>query len=1005
MNFFEFSRMKSDLFPKIFIILVFLILSAHVGWSTHLRAGQITATRLDCNSLTFRITITVYTNTIDTNVLFGGDDDILDFGDGSDPDGDGRPGMLVPEQPNREGAGLPPGVAYATFTIDWTYSGNSTYTISYSEPNRNRGVVNMDESGDTRFYLETQVSLDPYFGCNKFTPILQVAPIDVACTNVAWFHNPGAADLDGDSLSYEMLIPFRARNSTVVNYRAPNDPSFYDDFAHGDETGTKAATFGFDVEKKDGTLKWDAPGSPGEYNIAFLIKEWRQIDGEWVVIGFVRRDMQILVEECENNRPDLIVPERLCVVAGKSIEKTIFGIDPDNDNVKIEAFSEILVKNFPSHATVSVDPNNPDAENVYQPSVPPAEVFFKWDTKCEHIKDQDYQVVFKISDKPAQGPSLVTFKTWQIRVVGPPPVLKTATEVDESVTITWDPYACANAEVMQIWRRVNSIDYPLDTCITGMPPNLGYELIATQDIDDPPTFTDTNNGKGLAGGAVYCYRLVAVFPLPKGGESLVSNEVCEEILADEPVITNVTIDETDDDAGKITVKWVAPFENTGSYSTPFKYRLFRSEGFNQSTITELSLADNEQTSFTDAGLNTRDLVYNYQVLALDADNDIIDTSAVASSVRVEAQSLLNSIQLNWSAQVPWSIQSAGFPHSIYRIVATEDDLPVSLADFGQDPVAPFTQVDVTSEGLTFLDDIELEEGKLYCYIVETLGTYGNDDPAIASLEPFHNFSQVVCSQPGDETKPCKPDAPIGPQFDCDNPSADAESQRRVQCDVNIFSNEITWTKTDDPDCGANDIAYYLIYYSKTSNGTFVALQDENNEPVKVFGTSYKHTRNLTSFAGCYKIAAVDRSGNESEMSDPLCIENCPNYELPNVFSPNGDLCNGVFSAYGNLRNESGEEAENNCITSDDLTIDDLKCARYVIKVDFAVFNRWGKQVYDYESEQGNENKSIYIRWDGRSSDGSDLAAGVYFYVAHVTFDTALPENREKTFKGWIQLMR
>jgi hypothetical protein len=996
MNFFELLRMRSNLFPKTFIILVLLILSAHAGWATHLRAGQITATRLDCNSLTFRITVTVYTNTIDTNVLFGGDDDILDFGDGSDPDGDGRPGILIPEQPNQEGAGLPPGVAYATYTIDWTYSGNSTYTISYSEPNRNRGVINMDNSGDTRFYLETQISLDPFLGCNQYTPILQVAPIDVGCTHVAWFHNPGAADLDGDSLSYELLVPFRARNSTVVNYRAPNDPSFYSDFAHGDETGTKQPIF--EINQRDGTLTWDAPGSAGEYNVAFLIKEWRQIDGEWVPIGFVRRDMQILIEECENKRPDLIVPDRLCVVAGKKIEETIYGIDPDNDNVKIEAFSEILVDNFPSHATVSVDENDPDAANIFQPSVPPAEVFFKWQTDCEHVKDQDYQVVFKITDKPAQGPSLVTFKTWQIRVVGPPPVLKKpAIENNESVTITWNPYECQNAEVMQIWRRVDSISYSLDTCVTGMPPNLGYELIATQDIDDPPTFTDDNNGKGLAGGAEYCYRLVAIFPLPKGGESLVSNQVCVTILADEPVITNVDINETDDDNGKITVTWVPPLEGVDAYSQPFKYRAFRSEGFNQSTLTEVTLSDPTDTTFNDIGLNTRDLVYNYQILAMDADGDVIDTSAVASSVRLEAESLLNRIQLTWSAEVPWSIQSDGYPHSIYRVEATENNIPVTLADFGGATASLLTQVDVTSTGLTFVDE-ELVAGTLYCYIVETLGTYGN--PAIK--EPFHNFSQIVCSQPGDEKPPCKPEPPTGPEFSCENPAPD---EPRVACDVNVFENEITWTKTDDPDCGANDIAYYLIYYAKTSDGTFAELLDENNEPVRVFGTSYKHNRNLTSFAGCYKIAAVDRSGNVSELSGSLCIENCPNYELPNFFSPNGDLCNGVFSAYGNLKNQTGEEAESNCITPDDLKVDNLKCARYVLKVEFAVYNRWGKQVYDYESEPGNEDKSIYVRWDGRSSDGSDLSPGVYFYVAHVTFDVANPENREKTFKGWVQLMR
>jgi hypothetical protein len=1018
--------MKPSLFLKSFIIFFLMILGTYSAMATHLRAGQITARRLNCNSLTFRITITVYTNTINTNVLFGGDDDILDFGDGSDPDGDGRPGILVPEQPNIPRPDLGEGVAMASYTIDWTYSGNSTYIISYSEPNRNEGVINMDGSVNTRFYIETQISLDPFFGCNEHTPILQVDPIDVGCTHVAWFHNPGAADLDGDSLSYELLVPFRARNTTVVNYRSPNDPSFYSDFAHGDETGTKPPVFTINkaldgTDTWDGTIVWNAPGSAGEYNIAFLIREWREIDGEWVAIGFVRRDMQIIIEECENQRPDLIVPEDICVVAGTTLKKTIFGIDPDNDEVIIEAFSEILEPGFPSRATVSIDENDPDAPNDFQPSVPPAELFFEWETDCDHVKDQPYQVVFKITDNPPAGPGLVTFKTWRITVIGPPPVLQTATPLpNESARITWQEYICENARTVQIWRRVDSLDYELDSCVTGMPPNLGYKLLTEQDFDDPEglpdsfidadndgvpeSFVDNNNGEGLAGGAVYCYRIVALFPLPKGGESYVSNEVCVEMLADEPVITNVTVDKTHDTDGQITVKWVRPFDLDPVINPPdFQYQVYRNTETNPAMV--LVRDWNLSEEFIEVGLNTMDEVYNYQILARDANNVVIeDSSAIASSVRLEAQSQLNKIQLTWRANVPWSIQSEGFTHKLSRIEAEEEDLPVVLADFASATTLFETEVDVTSAGLQYLDEGPLETGKLYCYVVETLGTYGNDDPVIVSLEPFHNFSQIVCSQPGDSIPPCAPLSPKLDSVNCQVPVNDP-SRLRLLCNTTEFANTVSWERTEDPDCGANDIAYYLVYYSKTSNGTFVEIQDENNEPIKVFGNSFVHDRNLTSFAGCYKIAAVDRSGNISPLSEASCTDNCPNYVLPNFFSPNGDLCNNVFSAYGNVSSLQGEEGSLDCVSDNDVINDLQLCARYVLKVDFAVFNRWGKQVYDYESELGNEDKSIYINWDGRSSDGSDLASGVYFYTATVIFETSDPAKREKIFKGWIQLVR
>src|SRR5689334_22693969 len=62
--------------------------------ATHLRAGQIRVERIGCSSLTVKVTVTVYTDTGCGGgcVLFGGVQDVLDFGDGAN--------VLVPETPN-----------------------------------------------------------------------------------------------------------------------------------------------------------------------------------------------------------------------------------------------------------------------------------------------------------------------------------------------------------------------------------------------------------------------------------------------------------------------------------------------------------------------------------------------------------------------------------------------------------------------------------------------------------------------------------------------------------------------------------------------------------------------------------------------------------------------------------------------------------------------------------------------------------------------------------------
>ena len=109
---------------------------------------------------------------------------------------------------------------------------------------------------------------------------------------------------------------------------------------------------------------------------------------------------------------------------------------------------------------------------------------------------------------------------------------------------------------------------------------LGYSLIATRPATTT-TFTDTNGGRGLDAGAQYCYRLVAVFPQPLGGESYVSQAICiPPILADEPVITHVTVEKTGFSDGRIRISWRSPFEiDKTQFPGPYEYKVWRARGF------------------------------------------------------------------------------------------------------------------------------------------------------------------------------------------------------------------------------------------------------------------------------------------------------------------------------------------------------------------------------------------------------------------------------------------
>src|SRR5258706_13703651 len=143
----------------------------------------------------------------------------------------------------------------------------------------------MVNSVDTPFFIQTQINIDPLL-CDNL-PVLLVPPIDQGCTGVAWIHNPGAYDPDGDSLSYELFVPKQALGVDVAGYADPDARKFYDpvgiDYSLADEKHDGPP--GFSIDSRTGTITWDAPGETGEYNIAFIIREWRKVGGTWISLG------------------------------------------------------------------------------------------------------------------------------------------------------------------------------------------------------------------------------------------------------------------------------------------------------------------------------------------------------------------------------------------------------------------------------------------------------------------------------------------------------------------------------------------------------------------------------------------------------------------------------------------------------------------------------------------------------------------------------------------------
>ncbi len=948
-------------FHKLFVFF-FLLLLSQVATATHIRAIEITARRLSATNLTFEFIVTGYR-----------DIEGVDFAAGTFAYGDGS----IDENINWtfvEDVGND--TQKWQFVLTHTYAGPGSYKVSYQESFRNDGVINMTNSVSTDYFTETLIVIDPLIGINS-TPILTVPPIDLAASGLIFIHNPGAFDPDGDSLSYRFSVPLQGLNAPVSGFRDLIDPSFYDgDYATSNEAQDGPPTLKLD--SITGDLIWDAPGEAGEYNVSFIVEEWRNINGQFYRLGFVTRDMQIIVVDTDNEKPELTPPDDLCVAAGTFIDDTIyepdiFGTDPDNDPVTLSAFG----------GPFEVLPSAEYEPFPAPPQGPPGTLTFTWQTDCELIRERPYEVRLKIEDNPNLNPAredpapkLVDFENWNITIVGPAPTgLLTAPLPGRRMQLDWDAYSCPNANsFMQVWRRIGEFDFEPDNCEIGIPENAGYELIATLPIDQQ-TYVDNNGGLGLAPGANYCYRLVADFTGIAGGKSYASNESCDEMVAIAPLITKVDIEETAEETGEIRLEWIDPPDiDEALFPGPYTYDVLRAVGQNPFATFESIAIDLTSPSFDDTGLDTDDNAYSYRVVMYDNSSSLVDTSFAASSTRLELVPQVGSIEVTWDAAVPWSIEVPGLTHDIYR-----DNVNPS----NPDELVLIATVDVTETGLSFLDDgmhngVELDEDELYCYYVVTQGSYDNSNPAVP--DPLINRTQIQCAQPNDEEDPC---TPIEFAFD-ETFSCEAILDNRSGCEEPNYQNKLDWEEDMSSECD-DDVVSFNLYYSETG------AEDSYQLLVNTTAPTFTHI-GLSSFKGCYKIAAVDRSGNESVHSEPICNENCIfdengeiGYKLPNAFTPNGDGINDTFRAFGNNDPES--------------------CPRFVLKVEFLVIDRTGKELYSFDSSDSNTEDAIFINWDGTKNNGVQLPAGTYYYSAVVTFDTLDPSLAKQIINGWVQILR
>ncbi|MCD4769105.1 MAG: gliding motility-associated C-terminal domain-containing protein [Bacteroidales bacterium] len=836
---------------RYFTFILALFLSVFSAYPTHNRAGEITYKQI--SDLTFEITITTF-----TYVLSQADRSQLEveWGDNSI--------SIAPRDPNQT-VYLPNYYKKNIYIKTHTYPGPGIYKIVVQDPNRNFGILNIPNSVNVVFSISTILMVNPALGSND-TPILLNPPYDNAALGHKFIHNPGAFDPDGDSLSYNLTVCTKEDGVPIENYTLP------------------PASNEIYVDPVSGDFVWDSPIHLGTYNVAIEINEWRK----GYKIGIVVRDMQLEVYETDNNPPVIDPLGVYCVEAGDTVEFDVMATDVDGDIISLFATSGIftLIDCLASFDSVSASPG----ESISH---------FRWITCHESVRDQPYDVLFKAEDN---NPELELFDldNMNIKVSGPSPVLTSITPEGVFIRLLWEDYPTDVITGFNIYRRENPTGFIPDTCTNGVPESLGFELIDFIEGASSNFYVDTNDGEGLESGVQYTYIIVALYP--SDAESKASNELTSTLISGVPLITNVSVTETDPVNGKIFVSWKKPgqLDTIPGAAGPYEYLIYRSDdiiGDNYQLISSIQTSDLNDTTFVDSLIATSDNGFIYQIELYNngaGNRFLIGDPGVASSPFLTLSPGDRKAFLSIDLNVPW----VNYRYDIFR---------------WNDVTSIYDSIGITA--LIEFTDTYLVNGKEYCYKVRSAGEYMSAGLPSGLI----NLSQESCVTPYDNEPPCIPVLTVS-----------------TNCDS--LYNFLSWTLESD-EC-YEDVEGYNVFFKETFDENLLLHITFDNRDI----FTYKHEGVV---AGCYSVSAFDNAGNESEQSNMVCVDSCNFYEIPNVFTPNGDGKNDILRA-----NTSG----------------------LVEDVDFKLFNRTGILIFETDEPK--------LNWNG-TYKGSLVPPGVYFYQCDV----------------------
>ena len=266
---------RSTLFPytTLFrskkLVLLLLAVIPLTSEATHNMCAEISYNHI--TGLTYQITVTTYTDIYGPAAAADRCEIEIVLGDG---DKDTVPRINGPQgncpSPAKMGTIVNTicgyDVKWNVYTTTHTYPGPGTYVISFEDPGRIAGIVNIPNSENTVVYVESLLIISPWMQSSS-VEFNDAAIIDSIPAFQTYTYTPTITEPDGDSLVFSLVA------ISVPGYTFPSP--------------TNSMT----INPYTGVITWDAPNTQGLHAVAVLVEEYRNA----AKVGDVIREMLFCV--------------------------------------------------------------------------------------------------------------------------------------------------------------------------------------------------------------------------------------------------------------------------------------------------------------------------------------------------------------------------------------------------------------------------------------------------------------------------------------------------------------------------------------------------------------------------------------------------------------------------------------------------------------------------------------------------------------------------------------